>query len=151
MPKPEVWGPPTWIFLHTLVSKLKNEYFNILGKQLFFLIKRICNNLPCPECSTHATSFLMRIPENKIITKESLINTMYIFHNTVNQRKNKPQYNFEDIKIYESKNVIIEYNNFVKVFNTKGNMNMISQSFQRQILLKNIKNWIVKNIKYFDL
>lgn len=151
MPKPEVWGPPTWIFLHTLVSNIKKERFNVLGKELFFIIKRICNNLPCPECSFHATSFLSRIPESKIVSKESLINTMYIFHNTVNERKNKPQYNFENITTYQNKNIVLEYNNFVKVFNTKGNLNMISQSFQRQLLLKNVRNWIIKNIKHFDL
>ena len=150
MPSQNVWGPATWIFLHTLVSKLKEDKFSVIGKHIFFYIKRICTNLPCPECSDHAGFFLSKINESSIVSKASLINTMYIFHNSVNKRKNKLQYNFEYLKMYEKYNLIETFNNFSRVFNTKGNMNLISQSFQRQFLMKNLKNWLIKNYIFFN-
>lgn len=151
MTSPNIWGPHTWIFLHTLVSKLKEEYFNIIGKQIFFYIKRICSNLPCPECSMHSNNFFLKVPESKITSKETLINTLYVFHNLVNQRKEKPQFKYENIKQYENNNIIVCFNNFSSSFNTKGNMKLISQSFHRNLLLKNLRNWLIANIKYFEL
>ena len=53
-----VWGPPTWILFHTLIEKLSDEGYSKIGLALFGYIRRICNNLPCPDCAQHATSFL---------------------------------------------------------------------------------------------
>ena len=64
-----VWGPPTWILFHTLIAKLTDDGFNTIGLQLFRYIKRICNNLPCPDCAQHATQFLSRVNMTTIKTK----------------------------------------------------------------------------------
>ena len=38
MSPPEVWGPPIWNFLHTLVEKIHDDRFDDLGKGLIFQI-----------------------------------------------------------------------------------------------------------------
>ena len=48
------WGPSTWIFMHTLASKIKETSFPSFGKNLIMILIQICNNLPCPECAQHA-------------------------------------------------------------------------------------------------
>ena len=144
-----VWGPPTWILFHTLIAKLTDDGFNTIGLQLFNYIKRICNNLPCPDCAQHATQFLSRVNMATIKTKEDLRNTMYIFHNMVNKRKNKPMYHVNDLEKYKSNNSVERYNNFIAHFKTKGNMKLLADSFQRKLLINDFKKWMMTNIRFF--
>jgi hypothetical protein len=140
--KPEIWGPPIWLFIHSLVFKLKDEMYVYVGNQLFNMIKRITSYLPCPECSQHAVNFLSGINTDTIKTKNELIRVLYLFHNSVNVRKNKPLYNFSDLNKYESVNLQQAYNNFRKVYHNRGNMNLLAESFQRDLLLKDLKIWL---------
>ena len=48
------WGPCTWYLFHTLAEKVKDEQFLKLKNGFISIIKRICSNLPCPECAEHA-------------------------------------------------------------------------------------------------
>lgn len=140
--KPEIWGPPIWLFIHSLVFKLKDEMYRHVGNQLFNMIKRITAYLPCPECSQHAVKFLSGINTDTIKTKDELIRVLYLFHNSVNVRKNKPLYNFSDLNKYESVNLQQAYNNFRKVYHNRGNINLLAESFQRDLLLKDLKIWL---------
>ena len=144
-----VWGPPTWILFHTLIAKLTDDGFNTIGLQLFNYIKRICNNLPCPDCAQHATQFLSRVNMATIKTKEDLRNTMYIFHNMVNKRKKNPPFRYENLGYYNTKNLFNTYNMFAKNFNTRGNMKLLADSFQRKLLINDFKKWMMLNIRFF--
>ena len=145
-----IWGPPTWILFHTLIEKMTDDGFNKVGLQLFRYFKRICNNLPCPDCAQHATQFLSRVNIANIKSKTDLKNMFYLFHNVVNKRKNKSMYNVNNLEQhYKSNNTINVYNNFIKNFKTKGNMRLLADAFQRTILLKEFKKWIMENISYF--
>ena len=31
---PSQWGPPTWMFIHTLAEKVKEDSFAIIGNQI---------------------------------------------------------------------------------------------------------------------
>jgi len=145
-----VWGPHVWNFFHTIAEKVKEESFPIIGLQLFSYIKRICYLLPCPDCSEHAKVFLGRINPNLFKTKENLINYLYIFHNNVNVRKNKQQYSTTDLKIYETRDLIYTYNIFTKVYNTKGNLRMLTDTFHRTRLIAEFRIWLMKNIQHFN-
>lgn len=147
---PSDWGPQVWCFFHTLAQKVKEEEYPRMRKQLFTLIYRICMYLPCPECSQHATQFLNKINPDSLKTKQDLINLLYIFHNVVNKRKSKQLYNSDGLNTYENKNIINVYNNFVNVYNTKGNMNLIAESFQRNLILSDLKKWMMHNYNYFS-
>ena len=148
---PSYWGPSTWLFIHTLASKIKEDSFPLIGPNLIMIMVKICNNLPCPECSQHAKSFWANVKTSNIKTKTDLINLIFVFHNTVNKRKQLPMFRYENIGYYNTKNVINTYNNFARNFNTKGNMNMINESFHRNMMLSSLRNWMVTNMSHFEL
>jgi hypothetical protein len=63
--------------------------------------------------------------------------------------KRKPLFNYENINIYKNHPLIPVINNFNFCFNTKGNMNLISESFQRNLVQSEFKRWIVANLGAF--
>jgi hypothetical protein len=145
MPAPSIWGPPTWTLLHTLAEKIHEDDFNKLLPQMFGLIKRICSYLPCPDCSEHATRFLAKLKPEQIATKLDFKNTIYLFHNMVNAKKRKPLFNYGNISIYQNLNIANVFNNFVSVYNTKGNMKLLTESFQRSLIVKDLRRWLMAN------
>lgn len=149
MPAPSVWGPPTWTLLHTMAEKIHEEDFNKLMPQMFILIKRICAYLPCPDCSQHATQFLAKLKPEQMASKIDFKNTLYLFHNMVNARKKKPLFNYGNINYYQNLNIINVFNNFISIYNTKGNMKLLTESFQRVLVIKDLKRWLVNNINSF--
>ena len=73
-----------------------------------------------------------------------------IFHNSVNRRKAKPIYAFEGLDKYSKNNLIQAYNQFIFVFNTKGNMKLLADSFQRKLIVQQFRNWFLQNLQNFD-
>jgi len=149
MVSPAVWGPPTWEFFHTLSVKIREQNFKILGPIVLNFIKRICSNLPCPECSQHATNFFITNSKTVIDKKEKLIALLYIFHNKVNVRKKKDPFLYENMKIYQDKNLVDVYNNFIRVYNYKGNLNQINESFHRDRIIFDLKKFLMANVIHF--
>ena len=89
------WGPSTWTFMHTLASKIKETSFPLFGKNLIMNLIQICNNLPCPECAQHAKQFWSKVKTGNIKTKTDLINLLYVFHNSVNKRKQNRYFKYD--------------------------------------------------------
>jgi uncharacterized protein YvpB len=148
--KPEVWGPAIWTLFHTLIEKINEDEYKIIGIELYNFISQICNFLPCPECAKHASRFLSSVKLESVKTKEGLRKIIYILHNAVNLQKQKKLYNYDDLEIYKTKNIIVVYNNFIKCFKSStGNMKLINDGFQRQMIAKNFRKWFLKNFKSF--
>jgi len=146
---PNKWGPPIWTLFHTLAEKITETGYKRIGLQLFSQIYRICNSLPCPDCANHARLFLAKVNQNMLKTKTDLKNILYVFHNIVNRRKNKHIFHTDTLKMYENKNLNQVYNNFVRVFNTRGNMKLLTESFQRDQVLRAFKKWFIENYYHF--
>lgn len=151
MTTPEQWGPATWALLHILTEKVKEEHYHLIYIQLFNFILSIAHNLPCPICQQHAKQALSQIKVSNLKTKDALKNMLYTFHNSVNKRKNFPLYKYEDLDKYKNKSLIVSFNNFVKNYHTKGNMSLINDTFHRNLLIKNLRKWLMENLKYFDI
>jgi len=149
MSPPEVWGPAVWSLFHTLAERVNAHIYPYIARQMFKMIVRICGFLPCPECSTDASNFLAKIKIENLKTKEDFKQTFYLFHNYVNAKKRKPLFNYSNLAVYQRYMLIPIVNNFIISYNTKGNMKMINESFQRQFVLKEFKNWFTANIKAF--
>jgi len=149
MSPPTTWGPPVWTLFHTLAEKITDIGYHSIGNQLFNHIYRICNSLPCPDCAYHATRFLAKIKPNTLKNKTDLKNMLYIFHNVVNAKKRKPIFHTDFLKRYENAILNQVYNNFIKVYNTRGNMKLLTESFQRDRVLKEFRQWFLSNYKYF--
>jgi hypothetical protein len=148
--KPEIWGPAIWNLFHTLAEKINESDYDKIGIELYNYIKQICYYLPCPDCSQHAKRFLSGVKIENISTKEGLKKLLYIFHNVVNSRKKKNLYSFENLENYKSKNIIQIFNKFIHCYKSStGNMKLITDSFQRQMILTNFKKWFLTNYKSF--
>ena len=148
---PNTWGPPTWMFMHTLAEKIKDESFPTIGPQLINVLIQISNNLPCPECATHAKSFWSNVKVVNVKTKLDLCNLLYVFHNMVNKRKNLRAFKYDNLQYYKTKNVIDTFNKFARNFNTRGNMNLINESFHRNMMLSTLKKWLMNNLIHFNI
>lgn len=147
---PKQWGPPIWTLFHTLAAKIREDSYQEVGPQLFNMICRICRYLPCPECSEHATQFLGKIRPNGYSSKIELQKMLYVLHSAVNKRKNNPIVGPEILEKYKNVNVVDAYNNFTAVYKTKGNMKLLAESFQRQLIVTEFNKWIKKYIRAFS-
>ena len=146
-----IWGPSTWLFMHTLATKIKDTSFPLIGPKLILILMQICDNLPCPECSQHAKQFWNKVKISNIKNKTDLINLLFVFHNCVNKRKNLPPFNYNNLKFYETKNIIETYNIFYNNFNTRGNMNLINESFHRNMMIASLRKWLMSNLTHFKI
>ena len=149
MPSLEVWGPAVWTLFHTLAERVHEDAYPFIAKELFGQIVRICNVLPCPDCSTDASNFLAKITISTLKTKTDFKNLIYLFHNYVNAKKRKPLFNVMNLNMYNNYKLIPVVNNFLVNFNTKGNMNLINESFQRTLVINSFKKWISRNLRGF--
>ena len=104
------WGPCTWYLFHTLAEKVKEDKFIFVKDSLINVIKRICSNLPCPECAGHAQHKLSFLNVKNIHTKRDLQLMLLSFHNDVNKRVGNPMFTQEQLdekyKIANTMNII---------------------------------------------
>lgn len=140
------WGPTVWTFIHVLIEKLNND---ALVKELFDILKSVVTNLPCPTCSLYAKNYLARISKDKINTKQDIKTIYFIFHNNVNLKLKKQRFDYENMKTYENMHLGVIWINFTKMYLSKGNMNMIGDSFHRSLIIKKISAWLKNNKNSF--
>ena len=146
------WGEPIWFLFHTLAHKVKESEFPRVKDELLNIIYNICNNLPCPMCAGHATEYMNKINFKTISTKKDLKDLLFVFHNTVNERKGFAMFNYADLDTkYNTaitRNILI---NFFNSFQVKtGSIHMIANDMYRSRLIAVIKEWINKNYTCFD-
>ena len=107
----EQWGNASWFLFHTLAEKLKDEHISILPS-LISQFSNICNNLPCVECTNHASQYINNTNIHSIHSKELFIQFLNVFHNNVNMKLDKPIFTLEECREKYSNantNRIIEY------------------------------------------
>ena len=150
-----VWGPCVWYLFHTLAYKAVPENFAEIKAELIQYIQRICANLPCPECTQHATEYMKQHSRvlSMITTKEQLQQFLVDFHNVVNVRKQKPRFTYEqaDAKYKLAKTSdVVQY--FFKIYGERsngGNLKLFVNGFQKQLLLSDFSAWMVRNYSKF--
>ena len=149
MSPPEVWGPAVWTLFHTLIEKMNPDAYPFVIGSMFRIITRICQYLPCPDCSRDASNFLAKINLNDYKTKNDFKNMLYLFHNWVNAKKRKPLYNYINMDKYALLDLRYVINNFISKYNTKGNMKLLSESFQRNFVIRDFFSWFRANNRAF--
>lgn len=137
------WGNPTWLFLHTLVSKIKSDNFSKIKQYIQDIIIKLSTNLPCPECSNHSSQFLKNVKFENVKSKEDFIEILYVFHNDVNKRLNKEIFPKENLKNYESFDIEKLFNNVYTEFNKPMAQKLMLSSFHRNRTLKEIKSLLI--------
>jgi len=148
----DVWGPSTWILFHTLAEKIKEEHFNEVLPEMLVMVKRICMNLPCPDCSAHAVQIMSKVSVSQFPTKESFKLFLLRFHNSVNARTNKPAFTLEELNAkYVRANTFVVVPNFIKVFSYRNtNVRLLINSFHKDMLVKDFIKWMRENSAKFD-
>lgn len=145
------WGRPVWTFFHVTAQKIKPEYFNLVIKDYLQFILLICGTLPCPICSNHASEYMRAINLNNIRSRDDLIQLFFNFHNVVNQRKGYPVLQKEQIPKYETANTIVAVKDFMRAYEDKSrSVKLMADDLARSRISTQFKNWINKNIQYFD-
>jgi hypothetical protein len=92
----------------------------------------------------------MKVNILKIHSKSEFRHMLFVFHNAVNKRKRKPLAVYNSIMDrYKIMTIPNTYNNFINVYNTKGNLNLIMESFQRSFVLKELDKWLYQNHSHF--
>ena len=147
----QVWGPITWCLLHGLTRKIKKDHFNEISEKFIYIIIELLSNLPCPECAEHSVLFMSKVNYNNIKNKEDLETILFELHNSANKNTKKKEENKDILKIYDKLNIPKTIISFNKVFNTKGNMNLLMQSHHRSNFLKKFNNWYNANKDHFDI
>lgn len=149
MSPPEVWGPAVWTLFHTLVEHLNDNAYPHVVQSLYQMFVRICQVLPCPDCSRDASQFLAKIRVSDYKTKDEFKTMMYLFHNWVNAKKRKPLYNYSDLGKYSSFSLQVVIQDFINKYHTRGNMKLLSDSFQRQLVIREFIDWFKQNARAF--
>lgn len=145
----KIWGPITWELFHVMGENLNTLNYNEIQDSVNIIVL-ICNNLPCPDCSREAMSKIKKYNLKFIRTKEDVKLFIFYLHNSVNETLNKVIYNENELHIYKNKNINIKLNNFFNVYNKiKGSNNLIMFSFHRNTMLKNTRNYFLKNIHLY--
>lgn len=146
------WGPSIWFFFHTVAHKVKELDFIKIKNDLLSHIIIICKNLPCPDCSQHASRYLEGVDMNKIQTKEDFKKMLFNFHNEVNKRLHKELFTYEKCnEKYEKGKLNMIITTFFKFFEDKHkSVRMLSNDMYTQRVSNNLRSWFTRNIHYFE-
>ena len=109
----QFWGPPAWIYLHTLtfnypIKLKKTKRDKEIKKYYKHLFTNLRYTLPCKYCRRSYVGFLKELPlESHLNTRKGLTRWFYDMHNKVNEKlRNQEQELFEkELKKLKKKKV----------------------------------------------
>ena len=149
MSPPEVWGPAVWRLFHTLAATIHRDAFPRLSRLLYNHTAQICRYLPCPECAQHSTQLIARIAPHTLKTPQDWQHALYLLHNCVNVRKHKPLFLSTRLLTYQHLPLSPVLASFLQHYHTKGNMKLLTESFQRSLVTKQLVAFVYGNAAAF--
>lgn len=145
------WGAPTWTLFHMIPEKVTHANFIKYKDSVIRVIVTICNNLPCPSCSQHASEYMKKVNFSSIRTSEDLKKMLFNFHNLVNQRKGYAQYSYDDMIKYVDLDSTTVINEFMSHFQKKIYApNLMAQQIYRQKQVEVVQTWFRENLHIFQ-
>ena len=142
----KAWGIPTWLFFHTLIAHFPEDRYPILKEDLLSHVKNIFANLPCPDCSKHATEAMAFVKVGNVPTLIAFKSMLWTLHNTVNARTRKPLFKFEDLVIYNRCDVRTLYYVFVREMKKpSNNSKLMMDVMARKNVLQRFDAWLQEN------
>ena len=143
------WGKITWFLFHGMLEKISNENFVKHRIMIIELIVEICSLLPCPTCQQHATNHVKFI--HRVTTLAELRKFMFMFHNFVNEKTNKPVVNENELLKYKNINMKRVLSLFYKVYerNRYNNRNFNEQMARKRLVYK-MRKFFNENPTIFD-
>ena len=147
----KIWGPSTWIFIHSFCARLDEKKFEENKLSIFNFLRIILSNLPCPICSDHAIK-MFNSKHTFIKNKNDLCLYFYHFHNEVTKRTNKfnkPKLPEKEIlKTYKNNNVRKEFNIYYRIWEKSTNQKNIvtmTSTFMKHTYINNSIKWLKDN------
>lgn len=145
------WGNITWKFLHTIIEKIKEEEYNNERDKLLHFIKKICDNLPCPDCRSHANAYMKRVKITHVNTKQQLKYLLYNLHNEVNKRLKKYIPEKDVLNEYKENKLLDVISIFIQTFSRPMvNNRLMMDSLNRNFFMKELLTYFRENIDKFD-
>jgi hypothetical protein len=145
-----VWGPATWTMLHCLVLKIKDDANNI--EEIKTLITSICDNLPCPYCSSHARATIQKSNFSKINDILSLRVFVFQLHNKVNEKLKKPQMEYsENLEKFRNVKLVDVINTFIKAYDNNSGITMMLYSFHKKQVIHQLRSYFNQFVTLYTL
>lgn len=153
LPKGMKWGEPIWTGLHTMSVKVRSEMFPSIKMELMDIVKNVCHQLPCPDCSSHAMKFLSTVNINHMRTKEDFIEMLYTFHNQVSARKGLPLFAREAVlPTYGAKNLVAAVQRMMIAFMDRYGVNtrLLTSQLVKHRIFNSMRVWFGANMDKFE-
>ena len=145
------WGQPTWIFFHTFIEQIDDDFYSLKYNEILKIIKDICSVLPCPYCQEHAVQYMRKIRPQNVKTREQMRIMLYNFHNRVNIRLNKPLFSQHELTKYKKIDFIRVVRWFEAVMSKNYTLNRaFNEHMFRKRTIKNTVDFIRRNISHFS-
>lgn len=146
------WGAPTWTLFHVMAAQISPQQFPYVRDGLLEVITAICGNLPCPDCSSHASEYLRKINYSLIRTPDNLRAMLYEFHNSVNIRKGVAFFPSEHLAMYNRMDIREVVYRFMHFFENRhtNNSKMMVHAFSRGLHAQRIREWFNTNWLHFQ-
>ena len=131
------WGNITWKFFHTLAEQINESKFPEVRDELISIITGICQHLPCPDCTEHATNILKKAYTKNIRTKKHFVEFLRQLHNIVNIKLHKKTYTNEEIKImYKQNNLGQIINQLINIYSRPNHSpRMMTHNLHKNLFL----------------
>jgi hypothetical protein len=133
------WGTPTWYLFHSIAAKINPSFHKQDPRVIWNFIKKTCAVLPCPYCRYHAINYVNKISIHEVNTKEKLINVLFVFHNSVNQRNNENIFQEKNLKKYNNANIdeifkLFKQRFFKSYYNTREFQDWSKTKFKNDLI-----------------
>lgn len=91
VPSPQLFGPPSWKFLHYIAYGYPETASSGLQQKTLQFFDALPYLLPCERCGEHLhENFKNNSPVESVKTRDGMINYINHLHNVVNQQLGKP-------------------------------------------------------------
>lgn len=97
-------GSITWIMLHTLAARIKEDAYRNNREQVLTFLKDVYRTYPCAYCFNDAMRYLSGY-DAPLTTREDLKMYLFHFHTAVNIKLSKPYFAVGRLQLYENANV----------------------------------------------
>jgi hypothetical protein len=96
--KPEIWGPSTWVFLHSITLNYPDSPTTEDKHNITSFFEYIGKVLPCDKCKVNFQSHLEKTPitDQVVSSRKNLVLWLIDIHNSVNRMNNKPVLSHEE-------------------------------------------------------
>ena len=90
--KPEVWGPPSWIFLHSITMNYPDKPNKDDKRKMINFFDSLKYVLPCDSCSKNLQRHIKKRPLNHkaLRNRDSLMRWLIDIRNDINKENKRP-------------------------------------------------------------